>query len=135
MAFPGGRVDPGDAGPLAAALRETDEEIGLDLDSRGALLGELPQVPVIGGGRRLPLAIHPFVFGIPDPAVSFELNHEVEEALWIPLAYLADRANRSSFVWEGRGARVHMPACDYGDRRIWGLTLRMIEDLLLVVGP
>ncbi|MDX1631237.1 MAG: CoA pyrophosphatase [Thermoanaerobaculia bacterium] len=135
MAFPGGRVDSEDAGPLDAALRETHEEIGLDLQRRAPELGKLPAIPVIGRGRRLPMVIHPFVFAVPPSDVELSLNYEVEEALWIPARLLGDRARRGAFLWRnGRTpARIYMPCLDHRGRRIWGLTLRMVDDLVEVI--
>ena len=76
MAFPGGRQDPGDPSPLAAAIRETREELDLDLERGGVCLGRLSDVAAVSRGRPLSLVIIPFVFRIQgEPA--FDPNHEV----------------------------------------------------------
>ncbi|MCA8930633.1 MAG: CoA pyrophosphatase, partial [Alphaproteobacteria bacterium] len=97
VAFPGGAVDPGDAGPLAAALRETEEEIGLPRTLPDPL-GQLPDY-VTGSGYRIRpiIAIVPPVFSLaPNPG-------EVDEVFEVPLAFLMDPANhhRGSRVWQG----------------------------------
>lgn len=132
MAFPGGRVDPGDAGPEAAARRETREELALDLDRQGALIGRLPQLPVSARGRRLPMVVEPFVYALGGRPPALVLNHEVAEALWVPLPFLADPGNRSTHVWRTADAAVPYPCYRFEGRVIWGLTLRMVDDLLRV---
>jgi 8-oxo-dGTP pyrophosphatase MutT (NUDIX family) len=130
MAFPGGRVDPGDASPLFAARRETREEIGVDLLADGPLLGELshlltsPSIPI-------PMVIHPFVFELvrtPDPFVLDQ--EEVAEALWVPLSFLRNNENRTTMQRTLKGVPFTFPCYDYQGRVIWGLTLRMTDELL-----
>jgi len=127
MALPGGRVEPDDAGPRAAAVRETLEEVGLDLGP-ARYLGALDELasPVRKGRRRL--VVHPFAFAVPDvPALV--LNEEVARVHWIGLSRLLAGEGRGRFDlgWEGR--TVAMPVIHIGDADIWGLTLRIVDDL------
>jgi 8-oxo-dGTP pyrophosphatase MutT (NUDIX family) len=131
MGLPGGRVDPGDASPLAAALRETREEIGLDLEALGRLLGRLSEVRTHLPPGSVPHSVVPFPFAVDgDPALR--PNHEVEETIWVPLSYFADRRNRASFTWVRRGLPLPMPSTTFRGRVIWGLTLRIVDELLEV---
>jgi len=134
MAFPGGRMDPGDADEMAAAMRETCEEIGLDLAGSGEALGRLSDVAAVSRGRPLSLVIVPHVFAIAgDPVL--ELNHEVAEALWVPLTYLLDFDNRSTLDWRLGSMTIPLPCYRYRDKVIWGLTFGMVDELLSILRP
>ncbi len=130
MGFPGGRVDPRDPDPLAAALRETREELALDLASAGELVGQLSEVRTHLVPSAAPRAVVPFVFELRDGTVPLRANREVQEVVWVPLGFLADRTNRSSMTWVRRGVPLPLPCYRFGGRVIWGLTLRVVDELL-----
>lgn len=133
MGLPGGRVDPGDASPLAAALRETREEIGLDLEVLGRPLGRLSEVRTHLPLGSVPHSVVPFAFAVDgDPGLS--RNEEVQEALWVPLSFLLDRGNRSAFTWVRKGLPLPMPCYTFQGRVIWGLTLKIVDELIEVAG-
>ena len=132
MAFPGGRVDPGDADPFAAALRETHEEVGLDLHSVAEQIGRLSDVAAIGRGRPMNMVINPYVFAASSPAPLIP-NHEVAAVVWVPASYLADHRNRESMEYQRGGLSLELPCYRYQDRLIWGLTLGMVDELLSLV--
>lgn len=132
MAFPGGRMDPLDADETAAAIRETGEELGLDLAAIGEPLGRLSDVAAVSRGRPLSLVIVPYVFAVRgDPVLV--LNHEVAEALWVPLGYLADLDNRSTLDWKLGSLTIPLPCYRFRDKVIWGLTFGMVDELLSIV--
>lgn len=130
MAFPGGRVDPSDPDALFAAIRETKEEIGLDLFRFGSKLGELSHLIAMAHGKPLPMVVVPFVFMVEGSPELTLLDEEVQEAVWVPLSFLADRRNRRTIERSIAGATLKLPAYHYEERVIWGLTLRMLDELL-----
>ena len=123
VSFPGGRVDPGDADAIDAALRETTEEVGIPR-SIVAPLGYLDPVATITGFRVLPVVacIASDYVARPDPA-------EVAAVFEVPLAYLMDPDSRVQrrFVHEGRERAVW--EYRYPDQRIWGVTASMLLNL------
>lgn len=124
MAFPGGRIDPGDASPQAAAERETREEVGLSL-AGAELLGRLDDIEGRHAGRPLSLVISAHVFHHAAPG-ALALNYEVESALWVPVARLVDPAAHVAYptpYGDYPGILVGEP-----DRHVvWGLTYRFLE--------
>ncbi|MBI2567353.1 MAG: CoA pyrophosphatase [Candidatus Schekmanbacteria bacterium] len=131
MAFPGGRRDETDADSLAAAIRETQEEVGLDLQRHADRIGRLSHLMARAQGRPLPMVIVPYLFHLaPDAPVELQPSSEVAEIVWVPLAFLANPANRESFAYRVGGLSMPLPCIFFGGRKIWGLTLRMIDELL-----
>jgi 8-oxo-dGTP pyrophosphatase MutT (NUDIX family) len=133
MAFPGGRRERADRNTLATALRETHEEVGFDASGSARLLGRLSDIatrPRLKGG---PMIITPYVFGL-DQAPALTPNIEVAETVWVPLAFLADRANREKMRWAPNGVPLELPCYLFGGRRIWGLSLMMLDELVEAIG-
>ena len=129
MAFPGGREDPADESLLATAIRETFEEVALDLAQSGRLLGELAPLPAVARGRPVGMTIVPFVFElVADAPLTY--SHEVAEAVWVPLDPLLRGQLRTTLtVDRGGGELVDLPAHDVDGRLVWGLTYRMLDSL------
>ena len=132
MAFPGGRVDDGDATSLSAARRETMEEVSVDLNINARLLGSLDDVHASAGGKVLPMAISPHVFLLTGD-VNPRPNHEVEEVHWIPVSELLDPASRSTTPYTLRGIHFDLPCFRVRERVIWGLTYQMLMGLFGVL--
>jgi len=127
MAFPGGRRDPGDADPLATAVRETHEEVGIDVGRYGRLLGALDPVRPGGGPQ---LVVSPFAFAVP-AGTPAQPNYEVRAALWIPVHDLVDPDAAREYLHEvGAGTPRRFPALTWGEYTIWGLTHRILSQFL-----
>lgn len=126
MALPGGYLDRSDPTLLATAVRETREELGVDLERDAEFLGQLQDFQP---HRSLDLSVTPFVFGTSArPALT--PNSEVALALWIPLAELAGGALRFEHELELGGRPQRFPAFRVGQHVVWGLTYRVVEALL-----
>ena len=133
MGFPGGRKDASDDTDVACAKRETREEISFDLDTHGELVCQLSDVNTGWRADRPEMLVAPFIFRV-DGTPSFELNHEVDDTLWVPLNFLLDDTNRGRHQWDWRGEVLESDAFTYDGRLIWGLSLMMIDELLEIIG-
>ena len=120
ISFPGGRIEPGDASTTAAALREAQEEIGLD-PARVEVLGELAPYDTVTGFR-----IHPVVGWI-EPRFEPRLDrHEVADAFEVPLRFVVDPLNhRRHSLRRGTLTRGYY-VLPYQGRFIWGATAGML---------
>jgi 8-oxo-dGTP pyrophosphatase MutT (NUDIX family) len=130
IAFPGGRLETSDAGPIAAALREAVEETGLDPEGLEPL-GTLPDLP-------LPVSNH-LVTPVPAwwtrPSEVAAVDHgESVEVFRVPVADLLDPANRSSTVHIVGDRRFRSPAFTVDGRLIWGFTAIVLSGMFEELG-
>ena len=123
ISLPGGRIEPEDASVAAAALREAEEEIGLD-PARVELLGALEPYETVTGFRIQP------VLGWIEPPIELRVDpFEVSEVFEVPLAFILDAANHRRDSYERAGRRRHFYVLPYEDRYIWGATAAILVNL------
>jgi len=122
VAFPGGRIDPGET-PCQAALRETSEELGLDPD-KVTVLGEADPYRTVTGYQVTP------VVGLVPPDLTLTPNPaEVSGWFEAPLDFVLDPANQQRMSAIFRGRTRHYYQIDWEGRRIWGATAAMLVNL------
>ena len=131
ISLPGGRREPADPDLLATAMRETREEVGVDL-TRVERLGQLndmnPRTPTLP-----PIYVRPFAFALPaKPALTIATD-ELQRAFWVPLAQLRAAGVRREVTLTIAGAPRTFPAYDLGDDIIWGMTERILTPFLDLV--
>jgi 8-oxo-dGTP pyrophosphatase MutT (NUDIX family) len=126
VAFPGGRLEPGETS-LQAALRETHEEIGIDVTS-ATVLGELAAHRTISSSSH----IVPHVVDLGAPPNVFQLSDEVERAFTVPLVDLVRPDTFAQEHWVFADREVVVPMFYLDDETIWGATARMLQELLLL---
>ena len=123
VAFPGGKIDPGDESPVAAALRETGEEVGL-APVLIEPIGYLDLYLTFSGFRILPTVarVH--------PDFTLTLNpREVTETFEVPLDFLMTPENHQRRSREWKGIEREYYAVPFGDRHIWGITAGIVRNL------
>lgn len=123
ISFPGGKIDSTDASPMAAALREADEEIGLGANAIEPI-GYLDPYLTLFGFRIMPLVARVA------PEFALTLNRdEVDDAFEVPLAFLMTPENHQRHSREWNGLTRHFFAMPFGERYIWGATAGIIRNL------
>jgi 8-oxo-dGTP pyrophosphatase MutT (NUDIX family) len=130
MALPGGRRDPDDVDVIATAVRETAEEVGIDLIADGEPIGRLDELRAIARHRPLDLVISPIVFVLHRPVELTISAREVESAVWVPLSFLTSAAARATYSRTLDGIASDYPAFRYERYTIWGLTHRILDGFL-----
>ena len=129
VAFPGGKLEPGETDPIVAALREALEEIGLEARFIRPL-GYLDGMRTHTGFHIDP------VVALVEPGFELKLDaSEVADAFEVPLAFLMDARNHDRHTRERNGRQRHVYAMPYGGHHIWGVTAAMIKNMHMRLFP
>lgn len=127
MALPGGRREPQDLDLLATSIRETEEEVGVELkpdELAGSLDDVVPRTPVLP-----PIAVRPYVFLLESrPALT--PNVEVTSASWVPLTHLLRPDTHHLVRLDVAGQSRMVQAYELNDGMVWGMTERILSQLL-----
>ncbi len=132
VSLPGGRREPEDTDLLATAVRETREEVGVDLVTSAAALGGLPALQARARGKRMAMDVFPFVFALTSP-VAPTGSDEADEAFWFPLGRAASGELDHPHAYRGSAGLVNMPSWRFEERVVWGMTHRILSTLLEAV--
>lgn len=123
ISFPGGRMDPEDQSPNDTALRESQEEIGLD-PKRVEIIGHMPQYLTVSGYSVTP------VVGLVQAQAEYVLDEfEVADVFEVPLSFLLDPANHQVRLWQSEQGGRRFYSMPYENRFIWGATAGMLRNL------
>jgi 8-oxo-dGTP pyrophosphatase MutT (NUDIX family) len=133
MAFPGGRSEPEDSSLVETAMRETLEEVGVDLARHGELIVAMNELPAYSSGRPVGMVVSPFLFSLDRTRETRIDPGEVAAALWLPLAAFRDEANHQKTRIDSANFKADVDAFVVEEQIIWGLTHRMITNFLTAV--
>jgi 8-oxo-dGTP pyrophosphatase MutT (NUDIX family) len=128
VSFPGGRREEGDADLRHTAMRETLEEVGLDL-SGAETLGRLDDTAAVAKGKVLPMAITPWVFAVED-SPELRLGDEAESAFWLPLGEVISGRLDGTRAYRMGPVPLKLACWNYQGYEVWGLTHKMLSRLL-----
>jgi len=129
MAFPGGKMMEGDESKLATAVRETLEEIGVDLYKNGRVIGELDDINP-NNPRANNYIVTPYISIIKEEVSIVPNLYEVEAAVWIPVKHLKDERNIAVRWRERNGILVEDYVYSFEKYIIWGMTGRILHRFL-----
>jgi 8-oxo-dGTP pyrophosphatase MutT (NUDIX family) len=135
MAFPGGRRHPDDPDVVHTAMRETLEEVGIDLGGHGRVLGRLDELRAVARHRPLDLVITPVVFALDRKLEPKPNPREVAGAIWVPLSFFYEPEATGVYRRTLDGVENQYPCYEYQGYQIWGLTYRILEGFLRLLPP
>ncbi len=133
MALPGGHREEGDRDTRATAVRETREEVGVDLGRDAEHLGRLDELQAMARGRLMSMTVCPHVFALRRP-VRTTANEEVQAILWVALDPLLRGDHDGRMAWNHGPPGTTLPCFQVGPHRIWGLTYRELCNLFEILG-
>jgi 8-oxo-dGTP pyrophosphatase MutT (NUDIX family) len=128
LAFPGGKREATDSSLLVTSIRETKEEVGLTLPSSSFVV-RLEDVRARTNGYK----VAEFVFTLDASSVVLEANEEVQDTLWVPLERIALSQGKDTMPWTVAGQTIELPCVKLGNHVLWGMTHRMVMQLLDVL--
>ena len=129
MAFPGGRMERGDNSKLETAIRETYEEVGININSSGQILGSLDDVNP-NNPRARNYIVTPYLSVLNEEVVLRPDVNEVEKTVWVSMHHLIDDRNSQVRIRERDGREVKDYAYNYEEYIIWGMTGRILHQFL-----
>jgi len=131
IAFPGGREESGDSSLQETAMRETREETGVDLAHEGMMIGVLDDLRP--RRVRLPaVVVRPYV-AVVQRDEALELSSEVALAFWIPFGQLSEKESWREDTVSARGVQINARVFRHDDHVIWGMTERILAQLLELI--
>jgi 8-oxo-dGTP pyrophosphatase MutT (NUDIX family) len=132
VSFPGGREEPHDESLLDTAIRETLEEVGLDLRTHATHLGRLDGRRAVAKGAPLSMTITPHVFAL-EREPTLLLSDEARTAFWMPLVPAARGDFDDVYPYEAGPVTMNLSCWRYEGHVVWGMTFEMIRGLLKIV--
>ena len=132
MALPGGRRDPTDPDLEHTAVRETEEETGVELGSQGWRLGRLEELTPSTNRPPL-LTIAPYVFGVPDHVTASVNSHEVESVMWVSIETLRNPSTGGTTTIDLPDGPRGFPCFRVEGHAVWGLTFRILTEFLEII--
>lgn len=129
MAFPGGRMESVDKNKLDTAVRETKEEVGIDIIKSGEVLGALDDVNP-NNPRARKYVVTPYLSILNEEVKIIPDVREVERTVWVPMRHLVDDRNKEIRIRERDGKEVQDYAYNYEQYLIWGMTGRILHQFL-----
>ena len=129
MAFPGGRMEKGDSSKLETAIRETYEEVGINITQSARIIGALHDVNP-NNPRARNYVVTPYLSVLNEEVTIIPEAKEVETTVWVPMYHLVDDRNKEIRIRERDGRQVEDYAYNYEQYLIWGMTGRILHQFL-----
>jgi len=134
ISLPGGRSSPEDTDLLDTAIRETREEVDIDLAESARLLGRLAPRQAISRGRPHDMDVTPYVFRLEQEVAPVPLE-EAEALFWLPLSCAAAGDLDAEHSFERNRVIHRMPCWNFDGFTVWGMTHRILSNLISVCRP
>ncbi|GJM17602.1 MAG: coenzyme A pyrophosphatase [Thermodesulfobacteriota bacterium] len=129
MAFPGGSMEKDDSSKLETAIRETHEEVGINITQSARIIGTLHDVNP-NNPRARNYVVTPYLSVLNEEVTIIPEAKEVETTVWVPMRHLVDDRNKEIRIRERDGRQVEDYAYNYEQYLIWGMTGRILHQFL-----